>query len=526
MRLNFIDKPEYTTSNIDIDGQIYDIRLKRQVSEDVGAPRLIVVSYLPDKKTIGLLRCCIETIQKFTDTPHELWIIDNNSPEENIEWLDSVNGINLVLSRTQPAGGGSYANAIGLEIGRRLIDQNTKYLMTLHQDIVVCKDGWLQYLLSKFDTKTAAVGVRFDDNRVKEGILHVLGYIVDFQIFKKLNLNFFPELPAFDVGDKAIVELKKAGYGIFATPNSIWDKNVTERLPEDSPFKDFHVDRSVDDDGDVIFMHLGRGVYKSTGAYTDTEKSIGMWESFIEKNLLPEKRESEKLKQRLFSDNSYSSRRYFVDKFFIENIHHFRSGEKILDIGGKKTNKRGVFDISKYPVEVEYANIDASSNPDYLCDATKIPVKDSSFDGAILAEVLEHVRDPRLVLAECFRMLKPGGKLLITVPFMFHVHADPDDYGRYTEYYFRETLKEIGFRNITIRKQGGYYCVLANIIKMRLLGLGSESSLFAKIKKKSLTLFISWFQKKALIWDEKNGFNKTRIGAGHTTGYGIICEKR
>lgn len=522
----FFEKPGYEKRKLDIDGRVYDVFLRSQVSERAEAPRLLVVSYLPDKKTIGLLRRCIETIQKFTDTPHELWIIDNNSPLENIEWLDRIDGINLALSRTQPKGGGSYANAIGLEIGRRVIDQNAKYLMTLHQDTAACKMGWLRYLLSKFDDKTRAVGVRLDDNRVKEGILHVLGYVIDFQLFKKLNLDFFPELPAFDVGDKAIVGLKKAGYRIFATPNSIWDKSVVEKMPTDSPYRDFGVDRSADDVGRVIFMHLGRGVYKSIGACADTGKSIGMWETFIEKHLFPEKGAAEKLKRRLFSDAGYSLRRYFVDKFFVENMYRFRDGAKILDIGGKKTGKRGLFDIGKYPVRVEYANIDAATRPDHLCDAAKIPVGDGSFDGVILAETLEHVRDPKAVLTESFRVLKPGGTLLATAPFMYHVHADPKDYGRYTEYYFREVLQEIGFKNIRVAKQGGYYSVLANILKMRLLGMDDAGSLFAKMKKRLLAFFITWFQKKALVWDGEAGFCRTDIGAGHTTEYGIVCEKK
>lgn len=516
---------DYQKESLLIDNKNYQVFLKKQISENIDAPRLLVVSYLPNKKTAVLLKLCIETIKKFTDTPHELWIIDNNSPLKNIEWLDNVKGINLVLNRTEPKEKGSYSNAIGLEIGRRMIDQNAKYIMTLHQDIAVCKKGWLQYLLSKFDDKTKAVGVRMDTARVKDGILHVLGYIVDFQLFKKLDLDFFPKLPKYDVGDRIISEIKNAGYEIFATPNSIWNKEVVEKLSNDSPYKNFNIDRSVDDNGNVIFMHLGRGVNKSIGSYIDNEKSIEIWNFFIEKNLFPEKIKVNHLKIKLFSDINYSVRRFFVDKFFIENIQCFEDNAKILDVGGKKENKRGMFDIGKYPLEVKYANIDASTNPDFLCDATKIPVPDNSFDGVILAEVLEHIKEPKKVLAESYRILKPEGKLLITVPFLYHIHADPCDYGRYTEYYFQEVLQEIGFKKIRIEKQGGYYSVLANIIKMRLFGKDFDNSFFSKIKKKIFILFIRWFQKKALIWDNGSNFNKTTIGLGHTTGYGILCKK-
>lgn len=230
--------------------------------------------------------------------------------------------------------------------------------------------------------------------------------------------------------------------------------------------------------------------------------------------------------RRKLSDGHYSLRRYFVDKFFFENIDCFSQGARVLDIGGKKINKRGEFDIDKHLPEVEFANIDASTDPDYLCDAAKIPVADGSFDGVILAEVLEHVREPETVLAECFRVLKTGGKLLITAPFMYHVHADPQDYGRYTEHYYREVLRELGFRDVRINKQGGYYCVLANILKMRLSGAPASRSFWSRVWRVAVARFIARLQKMAMAWDDAGGFNRTTIGSGHTTGYGIVCVKR
>jgi ubiquinone/menaquinone biosynthesis C-methylase UbiE len=191
-----------------------------------------------------------------------------------------------------------------------------------------------------------------------------------------------------------------------------------------------------------------------------------------------------------------------------------------LDIGGKKEKKRGMFDISKYPLQVSYANIDAETNPDYLCDASNIPVSDNSFDGVILAEVLEHIKDPKTVLAESFRTLKPGGKMLITVPFMFHVHGDPSDYGRYTQYYFQEILQEAGFKNIHIEKQGLFFSTLANMIKFWI-----EEVINKKRWKTFLKYFYFWFAKKSFKWDNSNFVKKSKVLCNYTTGYGIICTK-
>jgi len=160
----------------------------------------------------------------------------------------------------------------------------------------------------------------------------------------------------------------------------------------------------------------------------------------------------QELIDKLLIDKSYSIRRAFVDDFFFQNINVFNEQASILDMGGKKENKRGAFNIENYNFNVKYANIDKSTKPDFLCDIKKIPVADNTFDGVILSEVIEHLSEPILVLEEAFRVLKKGGKLLIVTPFIYHVHADPYDYGRYTDYWYKEKLKTIGFEDIRIEK--------------------------------------------------------------------------
>ena len=137
----------------------------------------------------------------------------------------------------------------------------------------------------KIDEQVRASGVRMDTARVKEWILHVLGPMVDFQLFRQLNLDFFPQLPNYDVGDRVIVQLRQAGFDVFACPNSLWDEKLLDALPEQSPFRSLYVDRSFDYAGNVIFLHLGRGVRKSSGEFvkgTATEE----WIQFADEYLL------------------------------------------------------------------------------------------------------------------------------------------------------------------------------------------------------------------------------------------------
>jgi hypothetical protein len=522
----------FARNELFLDGQAYDIYRRQPVSESPSAPRLAVISYVPTHHTATILNLCIRTIKKFTDIPYELWVVDNNSPVKNIDWLIEEEGINLVLNRTAPREAGSYANAIGLEIAAAMMPPDTKYFMTLHQDVAPCKKGWLPYLLSKMNGDVKAAGVRMDRTRVKEGILHVLGYLIDFQIFKELKLDFYPKLPGHDVGDMAMVKLREAGYQLFAAPNTLWDKTLIERIPDDSPFKTLNVDRSFDDNGDVFFLHLGRGVEKAKEDREDGGEDVRRWEEFIATYLLDGKDAPAKHKGRLpdilgklNSDLSYSVRRYYVDEFYMTNITLFGRGARILDMGGKKLGKRGCFDIGTYSLDVEYCNIDEDAAPDYLCDISAVPVADSSYDGVILSEVLEHVAEPRLALREAYRVLRSGGRALICSPFIFHLHADPHDYGRYTDHYFQGVLSEIGFRNIEIEKQGLFFSVLANMLKLWAYELSKEGRPNSRFQKKLLHTFVFWLQGKSFAWEKDTFYRDNKMLSGHTTGFGIVCEK-
>lgn len=248
-------------------------------------PRLVIPSKLLNGKSVELLRLCIQTIRKYTKQ-YELWIVDNNSPEEYVSQFLDLQDINFVLIKTNILGGGSYENAVALEIAAELIAKDTKYLMTLHQDIVVCKDGWLEDMTSRIKGNVKAVGVREDKVRVKEGILHVLGYVIDFQLFKELQLTFKPELPNFDVGDRVIYDFKEKGFEYFAYANTIWNAELVNKMPASSPFKKINVDRAIDDEDDVFFMHLGRGVLKSQGQIANEDKGIDLWIKFVNKYIL------------------------------------------------------------------------------------------------------------------------------------------------------------------------------------------------------------------------------------------------
>jgi SAM-dependent methyltransferase len=105
----------------------------------------------------------------------------------------------------------------------------------------------------------------------------------------------------------------------------------------------------------------------------------------------------------------------------------------VLDVGGKKVRKRGRFRPEVAPATSwQYLNVDPASEPDILAPAHEIPVDDGHFDAVLMSEVVEHLEDPESSLAEVRRVLKPGGRLVATMPFLFPVHGDPYDFQRWT----------------------------------------------------------------------------------------------
>lgn len=92
-----------------------------------------------------------------------------------------------------------------------------------------------------------------------------------------------------------------------------------------------------------------------------------------------------------------------------------------------------------------------------------LPFDDGQFDTVILSDVLEHLPRPAVLWGEMYRILAPGGKALISVPFMYWVHTAPYDFHRYTEFGLRHYADEAGFDVEGLRPLGGSIEVLVDV---------------------------------------------------------------
>ncbi len=87
---------------------------------------------------------------------------------------------------------------------------------------------------------------------------------------------------------------------------------------------------------------------------------------------------------------------------------------------------------SDYGENVLNVDIVYYKNTDLISDISDLPVEDEQFDLVILTEVIEHLEEPTRVINESFRILKQGGIVIITSPFMIGFHASPNDFQRFT----------------------------------------------------------------------------------------------
>jgi len=100
---------------------------------------------------------------------------------------------------------------------------------------------------------------------------------------------------------------------------------------------------------------------------------------------------------------------------------------------------------------------------DFSCPAHAIPVAAESFDAILCTEVLEHVPDPLAVWREFHRILRPGGKVLLTTPAYWPPHELPYDFYRYPEHGLRHLATTAGFEVKEMWPRGGRWALLGQV---------------------------------------------------------------
>lgn len=166
----------------------------------------------------------------------------------------------------------------------------------------------------------------------------------------------------------------------------------------------------------------------------------------------------------LGSSKVYAFNIVLRDRWIASQAAELPAGSRVLDVGAGSCPYRPLFAHCDYRSQ-DFGNLaseqlrhGAYGQIDYVCDARTIPVADGSFDAVLCTEMLEHVPDPQSVVREIGRILKPGGRLILTAPLGSGIHQEPYHfYGGYTPFWYNKFLFEAGFTDICVEANGGFF---------------------------------------------------------------------
>jgi SAM-dependent methyltransferase len=189
-----------------------------------------------------------------------------------------------------------------------------------------------------------------------------------------------------------------------------------------------------------------------------------------------------------------------------------KEGALALNIGAGRT---------RLDPRVRNLEIEAGDGIDYVGTADRIPLPDNSVDLAISQEVFEHVPDPMACLREVHRVLKPGGKAYIQLPFVIGYHPQPGDYWRFTHEGLGTIVARAGLtvveEGVTVGAGTGLYRILVEYCAI-LFSL-PLAKLYIPMKAAFAILLypLKWTDRLLALHGEAR-----RISGGHF----VICEKR
>lgn len=126
----------------------------------------------------------------------------------------------------------------------------------------------------------------------------------------------------------------------------------------------------------------------------------------------------------------------------------------VLDVGCADQWVRDRLYAGTTYVSLDYPAIGAvryAATPSIFGDAQALPIRSESVDAVTMLEVIEHLPDPDKALAEAFRVLRPGGTLVLSAPFAYPLHDEPHDYRRFTSHGLAWMLARHGFELRSMR---------------------------------------------------------------------------
>ena len=201
-------------------------------------------------------------------------------------------------------------------------------------------------------------------------------------------------------------------------------------------------------------------------------------------------------------------------------IDRFAKGD-ILDLGcgnkpyrewyGPRTDRQTGCDI----VQSDQRRVDV------LCQAHRLPFAEGSFDTVLCTQVLEHVYHQRELVTDAYRSLRPGGHLILSVPFCWEIHEAPYDFFRVTRFGLTKLLEDAGFHIVELKANGGKWATTAQMMLNTIYSTFKTRTLRARLLK---LLFhgvgLTWLINKVALWMDRRYFDDV-----WTLNYLVVAQK-
>jgi len=185
--------------------------------------------------------------------------------------------------------------------------------------------------------------------------------------------------------------------------------------------------------------------------------------------------------------------------------HQVKSG-MILDVGcGMKPYKSllnasgSAYYGTDYPLTMK-GSYGKSTKADFFSESTLLPFNNNTFDTLLSTQMLEHVSDPKKVIQEMGRVLKPGGIMILSAPMTWPLHEEPYDFFRYTLHGLRHLLQKANFEILDEIPRGNNFTTMAQMLLDTQLDNTSQSfpkrlySLILSLAVNQLCSVINLFQ--------------------------------
>jgi ubiquinone/menaquinone biosynthesis C-methylase UbiE len=215
------------------------------------------------------------------------------------------------------------------------------------------------------------------------------------------------------------------------------------------------------------------------------------------------------------------------DKWIRAKAESIPAGSRVLDVGAGTCPYRSLFahcaykahDFKKYE-GVKLGNTTEYGNIDYVSEITNIPVPAGSFDVIICTEVLEHVPEPKEAIREMSRILRPGGRLLLTAPLGSGLHQLPYHYyGGFSPEWYKHFCEMFGLHIKEITPNGGFFKLLAQECARVVWTLPEHQHLHGDNVELIRRLFGEWIPRYLFALEEKHFIDQ------FTVGYHVEAEK-